>query len=48
MDEEITIKKYRIPMIRQWLNEHRIDDVKKFVNNKDIEHWLGLHTHNNE
>lgn len=34
----------RIGMLRQWLNEDRIDDPKKMVNNEDIEHWLDLKT----
>ena len=30
----------KIGMLRQWLNENRIDDPKKFVTNKDLETWL--------
>lgn len=32
----------RIGMTRQWLNEDRIDDVKKMVDNKDLEVFLSL------
>jgi len=31
-----------IGMLRQWLNEERIDDVEKFVTNKELKHWLSL------
>ena len=33
------LKKY-IGMLRQWLNEDRIDDSKKMVTNEQIEDWL--------
>ena len=29
-------------MLRQWLNEDRIDDPKKMITNSDIEYWLGI------
>lgn len=29
-----------IGMLRQWLNEDRITDVDKMVDNKDLEHWV--------
>jgi len=29
-------------MLRQWLNEDRIDDPKKMITNADIEYWLGM------
>ena len=29
-------------MLRQFLNEDRIDDPKKMVTNSDIEYWLGI------
>lgn len=29
-----------IGMLRQWLNEDRIDDPKKMVTNKDIKYWF--------
>jgi len=29
-----------IGMLRQWLNEDRIDDPKKMVTNEDIAFWL--------
>ena len=29
-------------MLRQWLNEDRITDVNKMVDNEQIEKWLGL------
>jgi len=31
-----------IGMLRQWLNEDRIDDPKKMVTNEQIEMWLAL------
>lgn len=31
-----------IGMLRQWLNEDRITDPKKMVENEDIKHWLDL------
>ena len=30
----------KIGMLRQWLNEDRIKDAKRFVTNKDIKDWL--------
>lgn len=35
--EELNV---RIGMLRQWLNEDRIKDAKRFVTNEDIELWL--------
>lgn len=32
--------KNNIGMLRQWLNEDRITDVDKMVDNKDLEHWI--------
>lgn len=32
--------KKNIHLLRQWLNEDRIDDPKKFVTNEQIEKWL--------
>ena len=29
-----------IGMLRQWLNEDRIDDTKKMITNEDILHFL--------
>jgi len=29
-----------VGMLRQWLNEDRITDIKKLVTNEEIEHWL--------
>ena len=29
-----------VGMMRQWLNEDRITDPKKMVDNKDLLHWL--------
>lgn len=29
-------------MLRQWLNEDRIDDQKKMVTNEDLEYWINL------
>lgn len=29
-----------IGMLRQWLNEERIRDAKRFVTNDDLHHWL--------
>ena len=34
--------KPKIGMLRQWLNEDRITDVNKMVDNEQIEKWLGL------
>jgi len=34
--------KKNIGMLRQWLNEDRIDDPKKFVTNEHLEEWLEL------
>lgn len=34
--------KIRVGMLRQWLNEDRIDDTNKMVDNEDIEHWLDI------
>ncbi len=34
--------KKNIGMMRQWLNEERITDPKKMVDNKDLEYWLFL------
>ena len=31
-----------IGLLRQWLNEERITEPKKMVDNKDIEYWLKL------
>jgi hypothetical protein len=36
------MKRERISMLRQWLNENRITNSKKFVTNADIEYFLGL------
>lgn len=43
---ERTIEECRenIPMLRQWLNEHRIDDPKKMATNDEIELLLSLST----
>jgi len=35
--EQININ---IGMLRQWLNEDRIDEPNKMVTNEDIKHWL--------
>lgn len=32
--------KFRIGLLRQWLNEDRITDTDKLVTNEMIEHWL--------
>lgn len=31
-----------IGMLRQWLNEDRIDDPKKMVTNEELKKWLDL------
>jgi len=36
------ISPIKISMLRQWLNEDRIDDPKKMITNSDIEYWLGI------
>lgn len=35
-------QKKNIGMMRQWLNEDRITDVKKMVSNEDLAYWLNL------
>ena len=37
---ERLVNKQKIGMLRQWLNEDRIKDAKRFVTNEDIETWL--------
>ena len=32
----------KIGFLRQWLNEDRITDVNKMVDNEQIKYWLGL------
>ena len=32
--------KPKVGMLRQWLNEDRIDDPQKLVSNEDLEYWL--------
>lgn len=38
----------RIGMLRQALNEDRITDPKKMIDNAYIEHWLGIKELDNE
>jgi hypothetical protein len=33
-----------VGMLRQWLNEDKMKEVKDFVTNEQIEMWLGLST----
>lgn len=42
MIETIETDMSHIGMLRQWLNEDRIDDPKKMVSNDDICFWLGI------
>lgn len=47
MNEETNKDFYKkIYMMRQWLNEDRIDDPKKMVSNEDLLYWFQdiLHT----
>ncbi|HEY5267557.1 MAG TPA: hypothetical protein VII94_00270 [Candidatus Saccharimonadales bacterium] len=41
---EARIDPIKIGMLRQWLNEERIDKAERFVTNEDLEFWLGLIT----
>ena len=34
------INEANIGLLRQWLNEDRIDDPRKMVTNEDIKAWL--------
>ena len=35
-----------IGMLRQWLNEDRIDDPLKMIDSEDIRHWLFINNKN--
>lgn len=40
IQETIKEIKTNIGLLRQWLNEDRITDLKKIVSNEDLERWL--------
>jgi hypothetical protein len=40
--ETITVTNKNISMLRQWLNEDRIDDCNKLVTNEDLLYWLNI------
>ena len=37
-----------VGMLRQWLNEDRITDLKKMVSSEDIIHWLTFELKNHK
>ena len=45
IEEEKEKIELNIGMLRQWLNEDRITDVKKMVTNGDLKYWI-FFTHN--
>ena len=38
--EQLTKDTINVGMLRQWLNEDRIDDLNKMVTNEDLLDWL--------
>jgi hypothetical protein len=42
ISNRLAVTDRNIGMLRQWLNEDRIDDFKKMITNDDIKFWLDI------